>query len=63
MDHTDLNTTQETLTVPSELVIPEISDERLQELYSQIRPIVDIEGEKFTLKAYSLNEIKNTSYF
>ena len=46
-----------------ELSIPVISDEELMRRYSKIKPITDINGKKYWLRNYSIDEMRNTSFF
>ena len=63
MNHTDPITPQDTLHIPTELFIPKISDNRLEELYSNIKPLVDKGDEnKYTLRSFTTNELRNFSY-
>lgn len=43
--------------------IPVISDEELMRRYLKIKPVAEVHGTKYWLRDYSLNELKNTSYF
>lgn len=45
------------------LSIPVISDEELMRRYSKIKPITDINGKKYWLRNYSIDEMRNTSFF
>jgi hypothetical protein len=63
MDYKDPDIAQETLPFPTDLVIPEITDERLTSLYSQIKPLVEIDGNKHTLREFTLRELRHTSYY
>ena len=39
-----------------------IDDEKLEELYSKLRPVVTVNGAKYLLKKYVLEEIKHEAY-
>ena len=52
----------ETPKIPSQLYIPNISEKKLQELYSNIKPIVEIDGKKHLLRDFERNELRNYSY-
>lgn len=43
--------------------IPKISDEELMKRYQKVKPIVKINGIRYWLRDYSLEELKNTSFF
>jgi hypothetical protein len=63
MNPKDLNMPQEALPVPTELVIPEISEDRLRKLYSRIKPLVeDRDGNKYTLEEFTPDELRELSY-
>ena len=46
-----------------QLSIPEISDEELMRRYLKIRPIAAVGNGKYWLRNYSIDEMRNTSYF
>ena len=46
-----------------ELSIPQISDEELMRRYLKIKPIAEVGNGKYWLKDYSIDEMRNTSYF
>lgn len=46
------------LEIPSTLVIPEISNNELQKLYSQIKPIIDIEDQLYRLREFNTHELR-----
>ena len=39
-----------------------ITDEQIEELYAKLRPVVTVDGVKFLLKKYTLEEIKNKAF-
>ena len=43
--------------------IPEISDEELWKRYRQVKPILKINGIRYWLRDYSLEELKNAYFF
>ncbi len=45
--------------IPKKIEIPEISDKRLNTLYSSFKPIVTIEGKKYVLEKLSLYELRD----
>jgi hypothetical protein len=64
MDPKDLNMPQETLPISTELIIPEISEERLRELYSRIKPLVEEkDGNKYTLEEFTPKDLREISYY
>jgi len=46
-----------------QLSIPQISDEELMRRYLKIKPIAEVGNGKYWLKNYSIDEMRNTSYF
>ena len=46
-----------------ELSIPQISDEELMRRYLKIKPIAEVGDAKYWLRNYSIDEMRNTSYF
>ncbi len=48
--------------LPEKLVIPEIDDKRLAELYRMLKPIVTIDEIKYLLKKFTLEQLRNQSY-
>jgi hypothetical protein len=48
--------------LPKKLVIPEIDDKRLAELYRMLKPIVTIDEIKYLLKKFTLEQLRNQSY-
>ena len=46
-----------------ELSIPVISDEELMRRYLKIKPVTDAHGKKYWLRNYSIDEMRNTSFF
>lgn len=46
-----------------QLSIPPITDEELMRRYLKIKPIAEIGSQKYWLKTYSIDEMRNTSYF
>ena len=50
------------VTLPKELVIPEIDDTRLKELYQLLKPIVTVDEIKYLLREFALDELRNQSY-
>ena len=50
------------IVLPKKLVIPEISDSRLIELYKTLKPIVEIDEMKYFLREFTLHELRRTSY-
>ena len=50
------------IVLPEKLVIPEIDDKRLEELYKMLKPIVTIEKMKYLLKEFTLEQLRNQSY-
>ncbi len=50
------------VTLPKKLEIPEIDDKRLKELYQLLKPIVTIDEMKYLLKEFTLQELRNQSY-
>ena len=41
-----------------------LNDEELKEIYSRLRPVVSLDGIKFLLREYALNELRgNTAYY
>ena len=46
-----------------QLSIPHISDEELIRRYLKIKPIAEVCEKKYWLKEYSIDEMRNTSYF
>ena len=48
--------------LPEKLVIPEIDDKRLAELYRMLKPIVTIDEMKYLLKEFTLEQLRNQSY-
>lgn len=44
------------------IVEPQISDERILELYNKIKPLVNVNNRKFLIREFVLNEIKQTAY-
>ena len=48
--------------LPEKLIIPEISDKRLMELYKMLKPIVTIDEMKYLLKEYTLQQLRYQSY-
>ena len=50
------------IVLPEKLVIPEIDDERLKELYMILKPIVTIDEMKYLLREYTLKELREQSY-
>jgi hypothetical protein len=51
------------IVLPKKLEIPEIDNKRLRELYNLLKPIVTIDEAKYLLKKYTLQELRNQSYF
>jgi len=45
------------------IIMPEISDERILELYKRIKPIVNIEERNFLIRQFALDEIRRKSIF
>lgn len=39
-----------------------ISDEKIEELYNKLRPVVTVNGAKYLLKKFTLEEIKKEAY-
>jgi len=54
--------TPDTPPMPTILYIPNIPEEKLLELYSNIRPIVKIDGKKYLLKDFKPEELREHSY-
>lgn len=50
------------VTLPKKLEIPEIDDKRLKELYQLLKPIITIDEMKYLLKEFTLQELRNQSY-
>ena len=50
------------VTLPKKLEIPEIDDNRLKELYQLLKPIVTIDEIKYLLREFTLQELRNQSY-
>ena len=48
--------------IPEVLEIPKISDKRLKELYSKLKPIVTIEEVKYLLREFTFKELSAISY-
>ena len=48
--------------IPEVLEIPKISDKRLKELYSKLKPIVTIEEVKYLLRKFTFKELSGISY-
>ena len=48
--------------LPEKLIIPEIDDKRLAELYKMLKPIVTIDEIKYLLKEFTLEQLRNLSY-
>ena len=46
-----------------QLSIPQITDEELMRRYLKIKPIAEVGDGKYWLKDYSIDEMRNTSYF
>ena len=46
-----------------QLSIPQISDEELMRRYLKIKPIAEVGNGKYWLKNYSIDEMRNKSYF
>lgn len=50
------------IVLPDKLVIPKITDERLEQLYKFLKPIVTIEEMKYLLREFTLSELRGQSY-
>ena len=48
--------------LPEKLVIPEIDDRRLAELYRMLKPIVTIDEMKYLLKEFTLEQLRKQTY-
>lgn len=46
-----------------QLSIPQITDEELMRRYLKIKPIAEVGNGKYWLKNYSIDEMRNTSFF
>ena len=46
-----------------QLSIPQITDEELMRRYLKIKPIAEVGNGKYWLKDYSVDEMRNTSYY
>ncbi len=50
------------IVLPEKIVIPEIDDKRLAELYRLLKPIVTIDEIKYLLKEFTLEQLRNQTY-
>ncbi len=50
------------ISLPEKLIIPEIDDKKLTELYKMLKPIVTIDEIKYLLREFTLEQLRNQSY-